>query len=104
MSKLNPDLMLSVASMMNRKEVKKPNRPTVGQWVEKTAGSCGVGKVENILNGIALIQLCQINEQNGTINYGEYETIHLDMIDTIPEPKTIAEYHSFATKMWSGKQ
>ncbi len=100
MTKLSPELQLSCAAMMNRKAIKKPNRPVVGDWIRKTVGNVGVGKVENVVNGIALVQMYEVNEAAASLCVGDFECIHLDCMEVTEEPKTIAAYKAISTAIW----
>jgi hypothetical protein len=91
MTKINPEIQLGCASMMNRKQSTKSNRPVVTDFVRTTSGKFLMGTITNILNSMALIHTCEVNLLNGTIQDGDWEVVHLDMIETTDKPKTKEE-------------
>jgi hypothetical protein len=75
---INPDRLLSAFAFLNRKPVKTNADLKVGTFVTRTDSKSGIGTVENILRGIALVRFT-----NGT-----YDCIHVDSLKEIDKPET----------------
>lgn len=74
----NPELLLSAHAFLNKRPVKKDNRPQERDYVKTTTNKLAHGTIKKMLNGICLVLL----------DDGTSACFHVDDLEKVDKPKT----------------